>query len=224
MIPLINDLLYECLFFLDWPEYYDYCNQLGLELRFDIYMKKNEDWLGHLSILEICQNSINYINIIKDLCKIQTYSINEIEWATYCGHNNIVKYLYEHLDGAKVTENMLHGVVYRDNLELLEYFYEHGGIYNDSTVPMHHNFINSIKFLHNNGYKFKLKQLYESIKHGNIEAIKLICPTRRKNTYIKKAMQLACKYGHIDIINYLKSIYKIDLFFHLFSPNQNTVI
>ena len=52
MNNLLQDLVYECLFFLDWKEYHKVCKHINIDLRLNIYFKNN-----------------NQILIIDDICK-----------------------------------------------------------------------------------------------------------------------------------------------------------
>lgn len=71
-LPL--DILYECLFFLKWNEYYNICKLLDISNRFAIYFKNS----GVVSIYDICNmeeenlDIVNiYIHIILKLIKLQ---------------------------------------------------------------------------------------------------------------------------------------------------------
>src|SRR5688572_8477815 len=89
---LPTDLVYECLFFLDWKEYYEVCKYLNINLKLNVYFR---NYLHLMSIDEICNEKEEYLDIVKFLHSInKPYTESAINWASYHGHLEIVKFLH----------------------------------------------------------------------------------------------------------------------------------
>ena len=57
---LPTDLVYECISFLDWKEYYKLCKYINIDLRLNIYFRNNNQ---QLTINYICGEKEEYLEI-----------------------------------------------------------------------------------------------------------------------------------------------------------------
>ena len=74
---LPTDLIYECISFLDWKEYYKLCKHINIELRLSIYFKCN---LQKITIDNVCKEKEEYVDVVKFLHSVSasfTYIIDD---------------------------------------------------------------------------------------------------------------------------------------------------
>ncbi len=91
MNNLSQDLIYECLFFLDWKEYYRVCKKMNIALRLNVYFKYHE----LLDFDEVCNKSEEYLEILHYLHSINASIDNwPITISIYRGHLNTLKFLH----------------------------------------------------------------------------------------------------------------------------------
>jgi hypothetical protein len=109
-------ILYEILFFLDWREYMNVCDELGIDLKFNVYAKYNnslekfdncQKYLKDNSKLVKnmmgCASFYGYLDVVKYLHSIgnECTTVCAIYFAIINGHLEVVKFLYKYLTTSK---------------------------------------------------------------------------------------------------------------------------
>lgn len=219
---LPQDLSYLCLFFLDWEEYHTVCEELGMDLKLDIYFKKygnceeeikNQDIPIDKNIKYLICNYLHkhyFINFVvvhiqqfvakKEYFEILEYLGNnyDIMWTEYMpasselGHFKTVKYIYE-----KTYDN---NNKYR---ELRHNKPDYNKLkYNESMYEAAKNgHLNIVKYLHSNNIKLTTKLVHHASRKGHLNIIKYLHENNVRLT--KKSLNSACKHGHYKIVKYL---------------------
>src|SRR5688572_19892773 len=89
---LPTDLIYECIFFLDWKEYYKVCKYINIDLRLNIYFRNNNQQLTNDSI---CEETEEYLEVVKFLHSINApFTQDAMNCASRNGHLEVVKFLH----------------------------------------------------------------------------------------------------------------------------------
>jgi ankyrin repeat protein len=153
-------ILYEIIFFLDWREYTYICNQLMIDLKFNVFFKYNNS----LKNFENCDKYIKYVNWQDNKNK------NTMDCASFYGQLEVVKFL--HKNGGKCTHFAICHSSENGFLETVKYLHSIGnechqfGIYWAS----YGGNLEIVKFLHKN-YKGILKKttIRDSIVVANIK-------------------------------------------------------
>ncbi len=88
---LPTDLVYACIEFLDWKEYYKLCKYINIDLRLNIYFRNNDQ---KIKIDNICDENEEYLEIVKFLHSINApYTYLAMDLASKNGHLEVVKFL-----------------------------------------------------------------------------------------------------------------------------------
>lgn len=174
---MATDVLYECLFYLEWDEYCDVCKYLNVPYRFDVYFKYHS--IPIPTQFKICNHEKEYLDIF-----IHLY--NKISFDDSChimiaknGHINILRHI--------ITINCIipyHKYRFRaclhGKLNILKCIYKMTNItfeqaYADMCDAIRCGHLNIVKYLHT----------YEMVKLDG------------------ELLRIACKEGHLDIVKYL---------------------
>ena len=90
-IDLPADIVYTCIEFLDWREYYKLCKHMNIDLRLNIYFRNNSQTL---KIDNICNEKEEYLEVVKFLNSINApYTEYAMNWASENGHLEVVEFL-----------------------------------------------------------------------------------------------------------------------------------
>ncbi len=89
MDVLPTDLVYACIEFLNWKEYYHTCKHLNIDLRLNIYFRDNNQ---NLTVNNICEEKKEYLEVVKFLHSINApYTEYAMNSASANGHLEVVK-------------------------------------------------------------------------------------------------------------------------------------
>ena len=93
---MLNEIIYEILFFLDWRDYYNVIRKLDMPLKFNIYHKYNKSLINksliNKSIDDICSEKREYLEVVKFLYSIDAPLTKvAMDWASDNGYLEVVK-------------------------------------------------------------------------------------------------------------------------------------
>ncbi len=127
---LPTELVYECISFLDWKEYYKLCKYINIDLRLNIYFRDNDQTL---EIDSICEEDEEYLEIVKFLHSINTpYTQFAMNWASYNGHLELVKFL--HSINAPYSQLAMNRASENGHLEVVKFLYSINAPYTRDTM------------------------------------------------------------------------------------------
>ncbi len=127
---LPTDLIYECISFLDWKEYYKLCKHINIDFRFNVYFRNNNQILG---IDSICGEKEEYLEIVKFLHSINVpFTQNAMNSASYNGHLDVVKFL--HSINAPYTEYAMDWASSNGHLEVVKFLHSINAPYSQDAI------------------------------------------------------------------------------------------
>lgn len=117
---LPQDLLYECLFFLDWDEYHDVCKHLNIDFKFNIYFRNRRI----PSYISTCNSKIERLEIVKYLYSInKNIKVYHKDLAIANGHINVVNFL--HSVNQKFDNKSIVIAIDYNQSEIVKFLYQH---------------------------------------------------------------------------------------------------
>lgn len=175
---LPKDLLYECLYFLRWDEYYDVCKHMNIALRFDIYLRNNQ---AKMDIDYICNQVCEYLEIVKCLHSMNARCTEwAIHMACYYGHLETVKFLVS--VGAPYTMYAMNWASESGHLEV-------------------------VKFLHSINAPYTDYAMDRASWYGHLEVVKFLYSINAPYSHIY-ALWIAKGNKHFEVVKFLESIKK----------------
>lgn len=173
---MATDMLYECLFYLEWDEYCDVCKYLDIPYRFDVYFKYHRI----PTQFTICNHKKEYTDIF-------THLYNDVSLLEEVCHTEIAKNGHINILRHIITINCI--IPYH--------------LYRFSACL--HGKLNILKCIYKMA-NLTLGQVYadmcDSIRYGHLNIVKHL-HTREMVKLDGELLRIACKEGHLDIVKYL---------------------
>lgn len=211
---MIKELLYECLFYLDWKEYYKLCKYINVDLNIHIYFKYNPQ-NDPSYLLNVCKEKEEYLEIVEYLCThktIQTWiKNNSMNFACQRGHLNIAKYL--HSIGNNCISYTVIPTCSNGHLEVVQFLYS---IYQFNEHTLRHALheaclsgqLEIIKYLHlMNPLITTNSNMIHACMNGHLEVAKFLYS--QHISIPNYAIEYAAIAGHLDVVKYLCSLKKV---------------
>ncbi len=170
VLPL--DLVYECLNFLDWKEFYHLCKLIEIPLNFKRY--KNAFPIPEI----VCAEKYEYLELITYLYHLPN---NDFFWygamIAACEHNhiNIIKFLHSNSVPAEIDS--INCACVKGHLEMMKYLYSIGTRGTDETMAYActYGHLEIVKYLHTEReIKFTEEMIEYACQHDHVDIVKYI--------------------------------------------------
>lgn len=219
------------------------------------YLFENGAKLDDSLLITASENG--YLELVKYISKISNFNYsfdNPIYNASREGHLEVVKYLYEN-DVKGDLERAIQVACKNGHLEIVKYLYQKGVVLKDlsswflqvenlelikfllkvnkkETLDLIeeatiNGFINTVKYLYNNGAILTLNLLRLASEYGHLDIIKYLHDNKLDFTSNKKCIYLASRHAHLDLVKYFIQ-YGIDIdneyMINAFKNNDQTMI
>ncbi len=211
MNNLLQDLVYECLFFLDWKEYYDICKKMDISLKLNVYFKHS---VYRPSLNDVCKEKEEYLEIIEYLSEVEKCTYKHVNASAINGNLDTIKYLY--MCGAKCSQKAIRSCIeFTNNIKCIKYLIDNSK-YPDYSIEACLLLIyrkNEIfSYIYDNKQCKRINIiLANASKYGQLEIIKYVInhPKTDKSLpnfskYINRSIELAKMKNHNDVVEYLE--------------------
>ncbi len=119
MDTLPTDIVYVCIEYLNWKEYYKICKHMGIDFRFNVYFRNTNQ---KINIDVLCLQEEEYLEIIQYLYSINSpYTQSSTHWASKNGHLDTIKFL--HSIGAPITSTAFNWACEKGHLEVIKFLH-----------------------------------------------------------------------------------------------------
>ncbi len=226
MNQISKDLIYECLNYLDWKEYYHTCKIFKIDHKFKNYFKIcNQE----ITINMIVEQKEEYLEIFKYLFILGHRTDSSlIDRACSCGHLNIVKYLHE--QGHQCSQSAMNWASNNGHIEVVKFLYSIN-IKCTKYAAMcscSNGHLEIIKFFRSFGAKFDSTDMYWAVKNGHFEVVKFL-HSLNVNYRTPYTFDEAVYGKHFDIVEFLHSnsvecTNKKDVFDWLFRKGYTNIL
>src|SRR5688572_3646884 len=143
---LPTDIVYVCIEFLDWKEYYKLCKHIHIDFRFNVYFRNNNQ---KLSIDDVCYEKEEYLEVVKFLHSINApYTQYAMNLASGNGHLKVVKFL--HSINAPYTHFAMDSASLNGQLEVVNFLHSINASYTHLSMnwASRNGHLEVVKFLH----------------------------------------------------------------------------
>ncbi len=201
---LPNDLIYECLGYLEWNEYCDMCTMYKLPLRLNIYFNNSK----LPTIEDVCTEKKEYFEVVEYLYKIgsKCENKNELDFASSNGHLEIVKFL--HKNEGDIGEQAIDWAMQHGHLEIVKFLYENGAKYSPYwfDAACYEGHLEIVKYIHSQNKEIEYDTPFkDAAERGHLEIIKFL-HSIGISSLNNEIMDEVCASGYIDVAKFLHSI------------------
>lgn len=178
------DLVYECLNFLDWKEYYRVCELFAIPFNFKRFFKDAPIILGSSDVIN---NEYEYLELIKYLYENGKDSDpdDDIKYACKHGHLETIKFL--HSIGIKFCDDSMDSACFRNRLDIMKYLNSIGVEYTDDIMicACSAGHLEIVKYLHvDEGIKFTEEMVEDACIYDRVDIVKYIHDIGFKCNYL----------------------------------------